>query len=358
MLRMGAEDGSATAKEMDEGLSFSSSHAKEIANGFSNVLTSYQQCRVLKMANKLYLMKNYEAHEKFNETLTQKFHSAAENIDFSANTAAANTINGWIESTTNNLIRSIVSPDALNGLTRLVLVNAIHFKGEWSPKFDETETTSEDFFLENGHKSKVSMMHAKKKYYFANLPEMDAKALRLAYKDTDLFMLIVLPNLNEGLKQLEKKLQTASLGNITSRLSLCRVFVKLPKFKVEFEQELTAIFKELGINRLFNGQAELGKMLKSSENLKVSKILHKAFIEVNEEGTEAGAATTMIVALRSTRPEDEPQEFHADHPFYFTIYHANHGCLFVGNLKSPDFSSSTDDKIQVTCNCKKDQCAE
>ncbi|XP_034485107.1 alaserpin-like [Drosophila innubila] len=357
MLRMGAVDGSETAIELDGGLNFSSNYAKEIANGFSNVLTTYVECSVLTMANKLYLMKDYKVRKRFNEILTQKFHSEAENIDFSIGSEAANTINGWVESRTNKLISNIVSSDALSGNTRLVLVNAIHFKGEWTVKFEESETRSEDFFLGNEKILKVSMMNAANKYYFADLPEMDAKALRLAYQDTDLFMLIILPNLNAGLKQLEKKLQTTSLEDITSQLTLHKVFVKLPKFKAEFEQELTPVFKEMGIKLIFNGQAEFGNMLDSNERLDVSKILHKAFIEVNEEGTEVAAATAMVVAVRSMPPPElEPKHFYADHPFYFTIYHANHGCLFVGNFNSPDISHV--DNVRLVCQCKREQCED
>lgn len=356
MLRTGAVDGSETAIEMDGGFSFSSNNAKEIAKGFSSVLNSYQQHQVLTMANKLYLMKDYETRKEFNDMLTQKFHSDAAIIDFSNGIGAASTINGWVESRTNKLISQIVSPDALNENTRLVLINAIHFKGEWSVKFKESETRSEDFFLDNENKLKVAMMNATNKYFFVDLPELDAKALRLSYRDTDLFMLIVLPNQNAGLKQLETKLQTISLADITSQLSFRKVIVKLPKFKAEFEQELTPVLREMGINRIFTGQAEFGNMLVSNEKLNVSKILHKAYIEVNEEGTEVAASTAIVVALRSMPPrESEPQQFYADHPFYFTIYHANHGCLFVGNFNSPD-ASNVD--VKVICHCKREKCAD
>ncbi|XP_060646098.1 alaserpin-like [Drosophila nasuta] len=345
MLRMGAEDDSDTAKELDEGLCFSSNKATEIANSFNNVLAAYKQYSVVKMANKMYLMKNYEALKEFHDTLTEKFHSEAERIDFSANNEAAATINEWVESRTNNLITNLISPNMLDQNTRLVLINAIHFKGEWIDKFDENETRIEDFHLENESRVRVSMMNASNKYYYANLPELDAKVLRLPYRNTNLFMLFVLPNIYTGLKQLEKKLQTVTLDDITRKLVSRKVFVKLPKFKTEYSQELTPIFKELNIKKIFNSQAELPKMLVVNESIEVSHIIHKAFIEVNEEGTEAAAATGAVMVLRSLPAHDpEPQTFHADHPFFYTIYDLNHGCLFMGKLGLPEGTVITDNK--------------
>ncbi|KAH8359807.1 hypothetical protein KR093_008911, partial [Drosophila rubida] len=336
MLRMGTEDDSDTSIELDEGLSFNSKKAAEIANGFNEVLTAYEKCSVIKMANKIYLMKDYEAQEGFKQTLTEKFHSGAENVDFNNSQEAASTINQWVESQTNNLVRNVVDPDVFNRNTRMVLINAIHFKGEWEHKFEASETHKEDFFLEDEGHVKVSMMNAANKFQFANLPDLDATALRLSYKNSNLCMLIVLPNLNSGLKQLEKKLQTMSLNEITSKLRPRKVFVKLPKFKTEFSEELTPIFKELNIQKIFHSQAEFPRMLVINESIEVSQIIHKAFIEVNEEGTEAAASTGAVVHLRSMpAPDPEPQTFHADHPFYYNIFDLKYGCLFVGKFCLP-----------------------
>ncbi|KAH8312314.1 hypothetical protein KR044_010168, partial [Drosophila immigrans] len=337
MVRMGAEDGSDTAKELDEGISFKSSNSTDIAESFNEVLAAYEQSSVLEMANKLYLMQDYEPLERFKDILTNKFHSEPENIDFAASSEAAGTINEWVESRTNNLITNLVSPDALNGNTRLVLINAIHFKGEWVRKFNEQETRSEDFFLGNERRAKVPMMNASDKFFFADIPELDAKVLRMPYQNSNLFMLLILPNIHSGLKQLEKKLQNIPLEDIITQLRSRKVHVKLPKFKTEFSLELSPIFKELGIKKIFHSSAEFPFMLVVNGSIEVSQILHKAFIEVNEEGTEAAAATAAIVMLKSLPAADpEPQVFHADHPFYYTIYDQNHGCLFVGKFSLPE----------------------
>ncbi|XP_064554867.1 antichymotrypsin-2-like [Drosophila montana] len=336
MLRMGADDGSETAKQLDEGLNFTSSDVNLLADGFYNTLNYYQQSSVLQMANKIYIMQKYQTRMEFSDVLTQKFLSNIENIDFSNSKKAANTINAWVESQTNSLIKDVVQQNVLNADTRLVLVNAIRFKGEWTIKFDESTTQNEDFFLDDKNRTIVDMMHSTNNYFYADLTNFEAKALRMAYKDSELYMLIILPNQKNGLNSLEQKLRLTPLDSITSLLKETKVSLKVPKFKAEFETELTPVFKELGISIIFSSQAEFGKMLEQNEPLSVSNILHKAFIEVNEEGTEAAAATAMVMMVRSApAPESMPEIFHANHPFYYTIYDENHGSLFVGNLLNP-----------------------
>ncbi|KAH8406740.1 hypothetical protein KR222_008805, partial [Zaprionus bogoriensis] len=332
MLRMGAEEGSATARELDTGLNLSSSDVSEIADAFNTVLTAYEQCSVLKIANKVFISKDFQVAQKFDEILTQKFLSHVENIDFSNGIRAANQINAWVESKTNKLIKDLVSPSDVDEETRLVLINAIHFKGEWTVKFHKRATCKADFFQQDGKKVQVSMMNATNDYEFADLSDLDAKALQMEYHNTSLCMLIILPNKRDGLNKLVQDLQSKPLTDIISLLHKNEVRVQLPKFKTEFSQELTPLFKLLGMNRIFSNDAEFAKMLRPSAAIKVSKIIHKAFIEVNEVGTEAAAATAIAMVSYSAKIGPEPPTFYADHPFYYVIYDKTHGVLFVGTL--------------------------
>ncbi|XP_023171517.2 alaserpin-like isoform X2 [Drosophila hydei] len=334
MARLGA-DGE-TAAQLDRGLGLVSSDVHQIAESFHQVLAEYEKSSILRIANKIYVKQNYELNDVFNQLLSKQFLSAAENVEFERNVEAAGIINSWVEQQTNNLIKNLVPPSLLDAETRLVLINAIHFKGSWVHKFPEHATRNERFHLNDVDGVEVPMMNVKERFRYANLPDLNAAALELPYKDSDLSMLIVLPNSKTGLPQLEQQLLGTPLSKITEKLQSQQVIVKLPKFKAEFEVELTPVFQQLGMTRLFSNQAEFGKMLKSPEALKVSAIIHKAFIDVNEEGTEAAAATAMVMCFASMPMfQPEPTRFHADHPFIYYIVNRRGAMLFAGKLASP-----------------------
>ncbi|KAH8267113.1 hypothetical protein KR018_007867, partial [Drosophila ironensis] len=331
MARLGAEG--ETASQLDLGLGLASGDAEQIAQTFNRVLATYQDSQILRIANKLFVMQGYDLAPKFDELLSKQFLSAAQSVDFASNTAAAATINNWVEERTNHLIKDLIPPSALNSDSRLVLVNAIHFKGNWLHKFPKYATRQEEFHLDESRSVQVPMMSLKERFRYADLPSLNAAALELPYKDSDLSMLVVLPNSKTGLSALEEKLHSTPLSVITEALQKTQVIVKLPKFKAEFQIELTEVFKQLGMSRMFSDDAEFGKMLQSPEPLKVSAVIHKAFIDVNEEGTEAAAATGAVVRMkRCVESLDVPVEFLADHPFTYVLVHREETPLFWGSV--------------------------
>ncbi|KRF78533.1 alaserpin isoform X3 [Drosophila virilis] len=333
MARLGAVGD--TADELDRGLGLVSSDVGKIAESFHQVLAAYEKSSILRIANKLYVMKDYELADEFNSLLAKQFLSTAENVDFTLSAQAAGTINKWVEQQTNSLIKDLVPASLLGERTRLVLINAIHFKGNWVHQFPEHATRNERFHLNEVDGVDVPMMNLKERFRYANLPELDAAALELPYKDSDLSMLIVLPNSKTGLAQLEQKLRTTPLAQITDKLYSSQVVVKLPKFKAEFQVELTPVFQQLGMSRLFSDNANFSKMLKSPESLKVSAIVHKAFIDVNELGTEAAAATAFVVACRTISfvPPPRPEYFYVNRPFFYYIASYQGVALFAGNMQ-------------------------
>ncbi|XP_017077364.1 antichymotrypsin-2 [Drosophila eugracilis] len=345
MLRMGATEGSATAKELDEGLCFYGRDLQEVADSFDAVLKSYKECRVLKMVNGLYVMNGLEVGGQFANILEKKFHSKPMEIDFGSKQAAS-IINKWVESQTNNLVKDIISPKVLSQDSRLLLINAIHFKGNWSIKFQESHTHEEKFFGP-GKPVMVRMMHVSDSFSFVVLPKLEATALKMDYSACNLAMIFILPDEKSNLTSLEQKLPGTSLQALSSSMNLEKVDVKIPSFKAEFQQELSQAFKLMDMNRIFGDQAEFGAMLKSPAPLFVSKIIHKAFIEVNEVGTEAAAATAVVVTMRSMpAPQPLPKVFHANRPFFYAIYDKTHGILFAGH-----FTTNKDDKDEKCDRC-------
>lgn len=243
MARVGAEG--ETAAQLDHGLGLASSDAEQIAQSFHQVLADYQDSQILRIANKIFVMDGYPLRQEFDQLLTKQFLSAAQSVNFANSKQAAATINGWVEQRTNNLIKDLVPASALDANSRLVLVNAIHFKGTWQHQFPKHATRPETFYLNGERGVQVPMMNVKERFRYADLPALDAAALELPYKDSDLSMLIILPNSKTGLPALEEKLRGTTLSQITQALHRTQVVVKLPKFKAEFQVELTDVFQQV-----------------------------------------------------------------------------------------------------------------
>lgn len=242
------------------------------------------------VANKLYY--NYQVAEvnpdykRFAQTY---FDSDIEAIDVSRPGNSASRINAWAADATRNRIRNLVSPSDIDGQTQAVLVNAIYFKARWNTEFSAVDTSSEKFQLGRGATIKVPMMFNDDIFEYADLPELDATAVELPYAGTEATMLIILPNQVDGLAQLESQLATQDLNFIASRLRREMVTLRLPKFRIEFDQDMSGPLQQLGLRRMFTDLSEVDTML--LKNVKVSKMLQKAFIDVNEAGSEAAAAS-------------------------------------------------------------------
>uniref|UniRef100_A0A6P7FA82 Antichymotrypsin-2-like isoform X6 n=1 Tax=Diabrotica virgifera virgifera TaxID=50390 RepID=A0A6P7FA82_DIAVI len=297
----------------------------------------------LLMANKVYVKNEYALKDEFKDKVVNHFFSEVQNVDFSQSAAAAKTINTWVEEKTKDKIKDLIQPDDLNDDTRLVLVNAIYFKGKWAAPFKPEDTKTEKFYLNDNDSIDVQMMHTKKKFFFKNDEALDAKVLELPYTNKDLSMIVILPNKRNGINELELKLANTDLTKITENMFRPDVIVALPKFKIETTINLEEPLTKLGLGVIFSDHADFTGMLKSPEPLKVSKVIHKAFIEVNEEGAEAAAATAMFMArITSIGIPDPIEEFIADHPFIIMLNNRhdyyNSNILFVGKIEIPSFS--------------------
>lgn len=319
-----------TKAEMLSGMKYPAGFGDEaIAKNFEVFTENVKKTNGLKIANKVYVMKNYSVKKTFQDVATKSFASEAQSLDFAKNVESSNTINAWVEDNTNNKIKDLIKPDMLTVDTRMVLVNAIYFKGFWTYQFSPNDTFKAPFYLNEQDSVQVDFMKIKKNFKYGFLEELDATALELPYKDSDVSMLIILPNKKTGLSALESKLHTVDLGELSKKMYSQEVNVEIPKFKIEFDIELNEPLQKLGMNKMFNDGADFSGLLESDEQLKVSKVVHKAFIEVNEEGAEAAAATGMTIMAMSMRPDIF---FKANKSFVFALKDAS-STLFFGRIQ-------------------------
>ncbi|XP_055602044.1 serine protease inhibitor 42Dd-like isoform X2 [Uranotaenia lowii] len=316
-----------TAEEMFASLKHGSASERHgVADNYGKILRNLVDNNSLKIANKMYIMDKYSLKSSFHEIATKSFHSEAESVNFGDSATAAQTINNWVEGKTNNKIKELISPEALDDLTRMVLVNAIHFKGTWTHQFNPDKTVPRPFWTSETESVDVPMMNIKKQFNYGLFDELNMAALELTYSDSEVSMLILLPHERDGLAKLEENLLNINFDDIRSKMYNQEVEVFLPKFKIEFDLDLKETLEKLGMVTMFTDQADFSGLLEQPEPLKVSKVIHKAFIEINEEGAEAAAATGMIMMTRCLILHPY---FTADHPFLYMLQQ-NGQIYFVG----------------------------
>ncbi len=263
--------------------------------------------------------------------LTRSYYGAAlGELDFAGDAEGARgTINGWVSDQTKAKIPELLARGVINSNTVLVLTNAIYFKGQWQSRFDPAKTKQETFKVADKTVT-TAMMHQK-----ARLPIAEdalAQALELAYVGERLSMVVVLPKAVDGLAKVEASVVDGGLDGLLGGLAPAEVEVALPRFKVEGSFELAEPLKALGMGVAFGGGADFTGM-NGRGGLFISAVVHKAFVEVNEEGTEAAAATGVVM----TRSLPRVVRFTADHPFLFAIRDRKTGAiLFLGRVVNPN----------------------
>ncbi|GBM18216.1 Serpin B6 [Araneus ventricosus] len=290
---------------------------------------------VLNSANAVLVDKHLELLEEYRSDVQELYKAVVRDVDFLREAPkVVNEINAWVREKTNGMIEKLF--DELSPATVLVLLNAVYFKGTWERQFEPSKTRNEIFYnngLESTGKS-VPLMHLTSRFPYASVDNF--QALELPYKGENISMLILLPNQRDGLRALENSLTPEKLAEIQRELYKTKVEVSLPKFKMEFEKELSPEVKALGANKIFSaGSADFSGMT-PSKNVCVTQVIHKAIIEVNEEGSEA-AAVTGIVFTRMRPMPDMTAKFRADHPFLFAIVEKgskSNMILFLGRVNN------------------------
>lgn len=288
----------------------------------------------LSVASALWGQRGFPFQKQYLDSVTSAFHAKLELLDFARNAEAAATINAFVEKETRERVRGLVSPDLLSADTRLVLTNAIYFKSAWEHPFPKGATETLPFHLAGGEAVKTPHMRVHED--FAYFEEKGLQIVELPYSRGDLSMIILLPEAADGLSRLEESLTVEELAAWRKALKGRPVIVTLPRFRVETRYELAKTLIGLGVKKAFDPAAADFTRMTSADRLFISAVIHKAFVEVNEEGTEAAAATAVVMLRASAAEPREPVPFTADHPFLFLIRHrATDTILFAGRVTDP-----------------------
>jgi len=287
----------------------------------------------LSIANALWGQQGYEFLDEFLELIKANYDGGLNKVDFTkATEQARQTINEWVEEKTNDKIKELIKKGVLDRMTRLVLTNAIYFKGNWASRFDEKLTRDAQFYVSASERIKVPMMNQKGK--FGYIQTEDLQILELPYVEDELSMVILLPLKKDGIDTAEQQINSNKLSEWMQNLKEKEVVVFLPKFTMTQELSLAETLKSMGMVDAFTGDADFSGM-NGKRNLFISAVIHKAYVDVNEEGTEAAAATAVTVRL--TAVEKPPPVFRADHPFIFVIRDkVTDSILFLGRVINPN----------------------
>merc|ERR1711910_309447 len=286
-----------------------------------------------KQANLLAVADSFKPKREYRTSLNSGFQSDIREFDFGSNSlGSVQEINQYVEDVTNQKIKDLLANDDVDGLTRMVLINAVYFKATWQFAFNADETFEAGF---NSPEGSVNVQYMSREADVRMLvdQERQMEILELPYEDPNRSMLIVLPNAGTSTQDLVQRLGGLDLASIRTNGKLAMTSIFIPKFKLKFKTYLKQQMEQLGVVDVFARTADLTGI--SDEALSASEAVHQAFIEVNEEGTEAAAATAAVVGLRTA--QQRKREFFADRPFLFVLYDFAHGVtLFAGKVVNPN----------------------
>jgi serpin B len=292
----------------------------------------------LSVANRLWGQQGYTFLDGFLKTLHDDYQADLQQLDFKTQPEQARqTINNWVEQATQGKIKDLIPEGLLNSMTRLVLTNAVYFKGNWKSQFQPQATKPTPFFLSTNQQVDVPLMHQTEHCRFGKFAlagQSGLEVLELPYKGDELSMIVLLPSEIDGLAALEKQLSVDNLKQWTTKLAQPEVKIWLPKFKLSAEFQLGDVLSALGMPQAFSPDKADFSGMDGKQDLYISAVVHKAYVDVNEEGTEAAAATG--VGVTAMAAPIRQLEFKADHPFLFLIRDNQSGCiLFIGRVTDP-----------------------
>nr|XP_017819021.2 serpin B6-like [Callithrix jacchus]XP_054100261.1 serpin B6-like [Callithrix jacchus]XP_054100262.1 serpin B6-like [Callithrix jacchus] len=340
MVFMGAKGN--TAAQMSQALSFSKIGGEDvdIHQGFQSLLAEINRTDtqyLLRTANRLFGEKSYDFHTSFTDSCGKFYQAKLKQLDFLNDTETSRAhINTWIAEKTEGRITEMLSPDSVDSWTKMILVNAIYFKGNWESQFVKDGTRKMPFKISKNKEKPVQMMFKESAFKMTYVRKISSQILVLPYVEQELNMIIILPSENADLKMVEKKLSYERFIEWTKpeKMEAREMEVLFPRFKLEESYNMADVLRSMGMVDAFEQDRADFSGMSSKKDLYLSRVMHKSFVEVNEEGTEAAAAAEdeMVYCCASYRPR-----FCADHPFLFFIQHVKtNSILFCGRFASPE----------------------
>lgn len=325
-----------TAKQISDALHISADESvhKDLSDTLSKVC-DYGPEVELCMANRVVLDASFPVLDGYVNLLKHAYFSSVSAVDFANDfEKVRKEVNDWVEQVTASKIKDLIAEGNLNALTVLVLVNAVYFKGEWKSPFLHKATMPWDFRVDSSRTTRVEMMFQEDDFKMSRCDELKVTALEIPYRGGRASMVVLLPDDVGGLRHLEEHVSAIKLRELLKNLSMrYDVRLRMPKFKLEHSIDLEVVLKALGINSMFTTGADLTG-ISFAKTLRVSKVVHKAFVEVDEVGTEAAAATEVSMCYECG--VEEPVEFVVDRPFMLLIRcHDPDVLLFVGSVRHP-----------------------
>lgn len=309
---------------------------------------------VVRLVNSLFLQTGVCFNKDFLQLMRILFKAEVETVDFSASEAVAEHINSWVENHTESKIHNLVLADDFSSATKIMLVNAMYFRGSWKNQFRPENTRTFSFTKDDGSEVQTLMMYQQGEFYYGEFSDGTTEAggvyqvLEMLYEGEDMSMMIVLPRQEVPLASLEPIIKAQLLEEWANNVKRQKVEVYLPRFKVEQKMDLKETLQQLGIKNIFTKDADLSAMTAETaegQNLFIGKVVQKACLEVTEEGAEGAAGSGMIALTRTLVLY--PQVM-ADHPFFFIIRNRKTGSmLFMGRVMTPEVIEPFDNNFDM-----------
>jgi serpin B len=332
----GAGAAGQTQREITHALHLTTSQLQTELPDLCRIWMRDQQTEIrFQVANRLWGHVGVEYLPSFLQLTRDRYQAELQRVDFAHENEAIQTINDWVAEQTENKITNLLPAGAVSADTKLVLTNAVYFRASWATPFDPERTRQAEFFLPKSRRIRVPMMFCRNRFHYAALD--DFQLLQLDYGDRSLSMVVLLPVRSSRLADLESKLTSENLNRWLAGLGPSKeVMVYLPKFRLGSQFDLPVVLQALGIASAFDASTADFSGITGNRDLFISSVIHKAFVDVKEEGTEAAAATGVVLEPTAAPSQTPPPTFRADHPFIFLIRDNRSGTIqFLGRITNP-----------------------